>query len=135
MPPLEVLPVSPKVLVIEDSVSVRRNVLQALRTFDVLEAADAQEAMALLRTRDDIGLVFCDFHLPDRSGLQLLQTLREDEGRRELPVVMLTTEARTSLVADAKALGAASWIIKPFMPEQLRATVRRLLPGAAERTC
>jgi len=119
---------SSKVLVVDDSMMVRRQVGMALTAagFAVVEATDGADALAKLSAHVDIGLVVCDVNMPRMNGLEFLEKVRAG-----LPVMMLTTEGQPELIQRAKALGAKGWLVKPFKPELLVAAARKLaLPAA-----
>lgn len=117
-----------KVLVVDDSMMVRQQVARALKQagFATLDAADGAEAVALVDTTPDISLVICDVNMPNRSGLEVLEVLAAETGSPKMPVVMLTTEGQHELIVRAKALGAKGWIVKPFKPEMLVMTAKKL---------
>lgn len=117
-----------KVLVVDDSGFVRQHVGRVLRAagFDIVEAADGDQALAALAADGEIALVFCDVNMPQRSGLEMLEALAGDPAGRRPPVVMLTTEGQRELIVRAKALGAMGWIVKPFKPELLVLTAQKL---------
>jgi two-component system chemotaxis response regulator CheY len=112
-----------KVLIIDDSNVVRLQVSRVLVTagYSVIEACDGQDALDKLTSNTDVTLVLCDINMPRMNGIEFLERL----GAR-VPVVMLTTEGQVELRQRAKALGAQGWIKKPFKPELLVETVRKL---------
>ncbi len=117
-----------KVLVVDDSMTIRSQVSRALggAGFAVLEAADGVEALASLEAHPDVKLVVCDINMPNMTGLELVERLRLEPARAGLAVVMLTTEGHNGLVQRAKAAGARGWIMKPFKPEHVIAAARKL---------
>lgn len=94
--------------------------------YELIEAVDGQDGVAKLAINSDACLVICDVNMPKMSGLELLAEVRQDEKVAHIPFLMLTTEAQPELVQQAKEAGAKGWIIKPFKPDLLRATVRKL---------
>src|SRR5262245_35866065 len=112
---------SKKVLIIDDSSSVRRQLSGALSNagFQVLEAADGVDGAAQIRAETDLALVICDVNMPRMSGLDMLEGLREEIARRQLPIVMLTTEGQPEAMSRAKKWGAKGWIVKPFKEQLL----------------
>lgn len=74
-------------------------------------------------------LILLDVMLPDRSGYEICQTLREDPGLADLKIVMITAKGGASEGEKARALGADCLIRKPFGSEELTGTVRALLAG------
>lgn len=117
-----------KILIVDDSATVRQQVRSALAPagFDVLEAADGVEGLETISSRQDLAAVLCDVNMPRMGGLQMLELARASGRLAALPVVMLTTEGQPALVQQAKASGAKGWIVKPFKPEHLVATMRKL---------
>lgn len=117
-----------KILIIDDSATVRQQVRSALAPagFDVLEAVDGVEGLETLGSRADLAAVLCDVNMPRMGGLQMLELAKAQGRLVALPVVMLTTEGQPELVQQAKAIGAKGWIVKPFKPEHLVATMRKL---------
>ncbi len=124
---------SVKVMVIDDSMVVRRQVAKALEVggFDVSEAVDGEDAIARL-AQGDVDLIFCDVNMPRMNGLEFLAAFRATAGA-QTPVVMLTTEAEPDLVSRARSFGAKGWIIKPFRPELLVAAAVKLTASAEGR--
>src|SRR6185295_1024690 len=95
-----------KILVVDDSESVRARVRQALTPagFEVVEATNGVEGWSRLQGASDIKLVLCDVHMPEMTGLELLVKARENDVNT--PIVMLTSEALPSVVKQARESGA-----------------------------
>ncbi|MBZ0152954.1 MAG: response regulator [Planctomycetes bacterium] len=117
-----------RVLVVDDSASIRQQVAAALRDggFEILEAVDGQEALDRLQADPAIAAVLCDVNMPRMNGLELLDKLVANGRLPQLPVVMLTTEGQPALMQRAKAAGAKGWIVKPFKPPLLLATLQKI---------
>ena len=117
-----------KVLIIDDSSSVRRQLSAALGSagFVVLEAADGVEGAEQIRAESDLALVICDVNMPRLSGLDMLERLQHEIAQRQLPVVMLTTEGQPEAMTRAKKWGAKGWIVKPFKEQLLLGAVQKL---------
>lgn len=117
-----------KILIVDDSATVRQQVRSALTPsgFEVLEAADGFEGLEAMDASQDLAAVLCDVNMPRMGGLQMLEIAKAKGRLPALPVVMLTTEGQPALVQQAKAMGAKGWIVKPFKPEQLVAAMRKL---------
>jgi two-component system chemotaxis response regulator CheY len=115
-----------KVLIVDDSATVRMQVSRALRAagFAPIEAADGILGLAAIEANPGLRLVVCDVNMPNMNGLEMLESLTP--AQREVPIVMLTTEGQPELTAKAKALGARAWILKPFKPELFVAAVKKL---------
>jgi two-component system, chemotaxis family, chemotaxis protein CheY len=118
-----------KVLVVDDSQSIRNEVSEALAPsgFDVIEASDASEAFSRLAENPDVNLMLLDVNMPGMSGLEVLERIRREQPSIAFPILMLTTEAERTLVERAKKAGAKAWLLKPVKPHLLLNTVSRLV--------
>jgi len=119
------------VLVVDDSAMMRKVVLRVLKMADVefdtsLEAGDGNEALALLRL-NQVALIMCDINMPNMSGLQLLEKIKEEQLAVGVPIVMVTTENSEPQVRQAILAGARGYIRKPFTAEHIKSSVRPLL--------
>jgi len=115
-----------KVLIVDDSATVRRSVKDALRGFDVIEAADGREGAEVIEGTEDLALAICDVNMPRMGGLEMLERVHDETVRTGLKILMLTTEGQPEVIRQAKALGAKGWVVKPFNPHQLLAAARKL---------
>jgi two-component system, chemotaxis family, chemotaxis protein CheY len=124
-----------KVLVVDDSQSIRSQVAAALEPadFEVLGAADGVNALQWLQDLADLDLLLLDVNLPGMSGLDLLERVMADPGTWQIPVLMLTSTADRELLERARKAGAKGWLVKPFKSELLLSTAKRLtLPTARQ---
>lgn len=121
-----------KVMVIDDSRTVRQQVGNVLGQagYNVVEAADGLEGAERIASTPDLALVICDVNMPKMNGIDMLALVKQEPKNANLIVLMLTTEGQPTQIARAKAAGARGWILKPFKPDLLLATVRKLA-GAA----
>jgi len=126
---------SAKILVIDDSEKIRRDVRQALMVagYEIIEAVDGVDGLEKLRANGDVALALCDVNMPRMTGLELLATIFKDTAatRPRTPIMMLTTEGQPSLIRRAQACGAKGWIVKPFKADLLLRAVRKLIADAA----
>ena len=116
------------ILTVDDSASMRQMVAYTLREagFDVAEACDGQEALEMAQTKP-FKLVLADVNMPRMDGISLIRALRGLPDYKFTPLLMLTTESAADRKQEGKAAGATGWIVKPFDPQQLLATVNRVL--------
>jgi len=116
------------VLVVDDSMLVRKQVGSALKSqgYNVVEAVDGADALEKLAGNPDTKLIVCDVNMPRMNGLEFLEQLAARNSG--VPVVMLTTEGQAELIQRAKSLGAKGWLVKPFKPDYLTATAKKLAP-------
>jgi two-component system chemotaxis response regulator CheY len=116
------------ILVVDDSPTMRQQVRMPLEDagYKVLEASDGQDALRRLDGADVVDMVISDVNMPGMNGLEMLEALRKIPRFAALPVVMLTTEGKKSLVERAEKAGARGWLVKPFKAEVLLAAARKL---------
>jgi two-component system chemotaxis response regulator CheY len=116
------------VLVVDDSMMVRKLVGSALKSqgYNVVEAVDGADALEKLAVNPDTKLIVCDVNMPKMNGLEFLEQLAARNS--SVPVVMLTTEGQPEMIQRAKSLGAKGWLVKPFKPDYLTATAKKLAP-------
>ena len=116
------------VLTVDDSTSMRQMVKATLVSagYDVVEAADGQEALEYAR-ENPVDLVITDVNMPRMDGITLVSELRSLPTYRLTPVLLLTTESSMDKKMEGKRAGATGWIVKPFNPAQLLATLARVL--------
>ena len=122
------IPMVKKVLIVDDSATVRYQVRAALGTaeFEVVDACDGVEGAETIKRLTELAAVICDVNMPRMNGLEMLEAVKSDPRNALLPIVMLTTEGQHELVQQAKKAGAKGWIVKPFKPELLLAAIRKL---------
>jgi two-component system, chemotaxis family, chemotaxis protein CheY len=117
------------ILAVDDSRAMREMVSLTLRDagFQVSCAGDGVEALALAK-REHFTLVITDINMPEMDGFSLIRALRALPEYRHIPILTLTTEGSPEQKQEGRAAGATGWMIKPFDPERLLATLRRVLP-------
>ena len=116
------------IMTVDDSASLRQMVSFTLRAagFDVIEAADGLEAFTQAQATT-VRMIITDLNMPNMDGIELIKKLREVPAYKFVPIVLLTTESEPGRKSEAKAAGATGWIIKPFLPEQLLAIVKKVM--------
>ena len=117
-----------RVLIVDDSATIRQQVRMALSPagFDIIEAADGEDGLAQIRNDAGIAAVICDVNMPKKNGLELIEELKAGGPNSHVPIVMLTTEGQPALVQRAKKAGAKGWIVKPFKPNLLVTAIQKL---------
>jgi two-component system chemotaxis response regulator CheY len=117
-----------RILAVDDSASMRDMVSITLTGagFEVTAAADGTQALELAK-QSSFDLVLSDVNMPDMNGIALIRALRAEPAYRFTPILMLTTESSPERKNEGKEAGATGWIVKPFDPDQLVATMKRVL--------
>ncbi|ATC88104.1 response regulator [Pseudoalteromonas sp. NZS127_1] len=117
-----------RILAVDDSASMRQMVSFTLKTagFDVTEAKDGSEALAIAK-QQDFDAVISDVNMPIMDGITLIRELRTLPSYKFTPLLMLTTESGLEKKIEGKAAGATGWIVKPFNPDQLLAVIKKVI--------
>ena len=115
------------IMTVDDSPSMRMLLRAALDDlgYSVVEAEDGVHALEKL---DGLypDLLITDINMPRMDGFGLIEKVR-GQGRRSLPILVLTTESSDEKKQRARDAGATGWIVKPFHPDKLAAAIRRVL--------
>ncbi len=109
-----------RVLVADDSSTMRKIILRSLLAVgvkDVAEAADGAEAVAMFAP-GKFDMVLTDWNMPGLTGLEVLKAIRAQDAN--IPVIMVTTEAEKTRVLEAIQAGVTDYLVKPFTPDTLR---------------
>ncbi len=118
-----------RILVIEDDADLRVLIATALRDdgFEVFEAENGRVGVALA-TAQPPALILCDVRMPEIDGFHALDAVRRTPGTADVPFVLLSGVGVTTRdVRHGMNLGADDYLVKPFTPEELRATVHARL--------
>ena len=119
-----------KFLVVDDSLTMRRIIINALQRIgynDTVEASDGKEALEKFDA--SIGFVITDWNMPNMSGVEFARAVRANSVGASVPILMVTTRgAREDIVAAVEA-GVNNYILKPFTPSVLKEKIDRLLAG------
>jgi two-component system chemotaxis response regulator CheY len=126
---------SPRVLIIDDSETMRRSVVDTLEPhgYAVSTAPDAIRGIAALKEARDLRLVIIDLNMPGISGFGVLEWMRKDGSPHLPPAVFMTTEVNNAVLEQAKKAGAVGWLVKPCKPEQLLTVVERVLKRRSDQ--
>ncbi len=114
-----------KVLVVDDSGTMRKIVIRALNAAgfsDTVEAGDGAEALTVFQS-SQIGLVMTDWNMPNKSGIELTRDIRAAGSK--VPIFMVTTEAEKGRVVEAIQAGITDYLTKPFTQDDLKAKLEK----------
>ena len=115
-----------KVLVVDDESRMRKLVKDFLsvKGFQVIEAADGEEAVDIFFNQKDISLILLDVMMPRMDGWEVLKTIRQYS---QVPIIMLTARAEERDELQGFELGEDEYISKPFSPKIMTARVEAIL--------
>jgi len=116
------------ILTVDDSPSVRQvlSILLKNAGFDLLQAADGAEALALLKGQK-VHLIISDVNMPKMDGISFVKAVKQLPFYKFTPIIMLTTESEEEKKREGQQAGAKAWVVKPFKPEQMLSAVERLV--------
>ena len=121
-----------KFLVVDDSATMRRiivNSLQRIGYAECVEAGDGREALD--RFDASVGFVITDWNMPNMSGIDFARALRARADGKGVPILMVTTRSvREDIVAAVEA-GVNNYIVKPFTPQVLKEKIDAVLGTVA----
>ncbi|AIS57873.1 histidine kinase [Vibrio coralliilyticus] len=117
-----------KILAVDDSVSIRQMVSHTLRDagYEVETANDGRDALNKVAS-SKFDVVISDVNMPNMGGFELVKALRDKPQYKFVPILMLTTETSTEKKQQGKSAGATGWLVKPFNPETLLKTLKRVI--------
>jgi two-component system chemotaxis response regulator CheY len=116
-------------LIVDDSSTMRRiiiNTLNKLGHKECHEAANGREGMERLASMP-IDIVITDWNMPEMSGIDFIRALRANVGTKELPVLMVTTNAAEDDIVAALKAGVNNYVVKPFTPDTIREKIESIM--------
>lgn len=116
-----------RILTIDDSKTMRDMLMLTLvdAGFDVIQAVDGKDGIDMLE-RENVDVVITDINMPRMDGYEVVRQLRARPEHKTTPILVLTTESEAEKKNIAREAGATGWLVKPFDPERLVATVRKV---------
>ena len=124
-----------KILVVDDHALVREGLRQVLKGLDenvgILQAGTCAEAFEQVRAHPNLDLILLDYRLPDMTGLAALEIF--GQSNPEIPVVMLSGSANVQIMRQVMQAGAAGFITKSSVSEELLGAIRKVLDGEVYR--
>lgn len=118
-----------KVLIVEDSPTMRQLIVFALkriRGVDIVEANDGVDGLKKISS-EKFDLIFTDINMPIMDGLKLVSLVRNDQNYKDVPICIITTEGASEDRERALGLGANDYITKPIQTTKILDVARRLL--------
>lgn len=115
-------------LVVDDSATMRRiivNSLQRIGFTQYVEASDGEEALKVFD--ESISCIISDWNMPNMTGIEFVRELRSRAGGADVPVIMITTRSVREDIIDAAQAGVNNYIVKPFTPQVLRDKIEQVM--------
>ena len=123
-----------RVLIVEDSPLVRKmyGLAFSKREHQLTAVEDGLKALtAINQSPDPFDLILLDLRMPDMDGVEFIRAIRKLSGKSRIPIVLTTAEPEDSdLMRQARQLGVAAVVRKPWKPQELRDVVHSILPAA-----
>jgi two-component system, chemotaxis family, chemotaxis protein CheY len=119
-----------KFLIVDDSVTMRRIVVNSLKNLgysDFVEANDGREGFEKLTGDSSINFVITDWNMPVVSGLEFVKTIRSNDKLGKLPVLMVTTRGVKEDIIEALQAKVSNYIVKPFTPHILKEKIDQII--------
>ena len=120
-----------KILIVEDSPTMRGlivSTLEALGDVEISEAPSGFHALKIL-PRERFDLIITDINMPDINGLELVNFVKRSAQYKETPLFIISTEGSERDRDKGMQLGANEYLVKPFEPEKLLALAKKYLNG------
>ena len=118
-----------RILIVEDSPTMRQLLRFALRRLPDVQVVEASDGMDGLRkvTSDAFDLALVDINMPVMDGLKLISLIRGEDNLRDMPICVITTEGATEDRERALTLGANEYLTKPIQANRVLAIAKSLL--------
>jgi two-component system, chemotaxis family, chemotaxis protein CheY len=121
-----------KFLVIDDSATMRRIVVNSLQRIGFTEVVEAGDGVEALKAFDaSVGFVITDWNMPNMSGIEFVRALRARPDGASVPVLMVTTRSVKEDIVAAIEAGVSNYIVKPFTPQVLKEKIDQLSGAGA----
>ncbi len=109
-------------LIVDDSSTMRRiiiNTLTKLGHDDFLEAANGREGIDRL-SASSVDMIITDWNMPEMNGLEFVRAVRATDAAKDVPVLMVTTNAAKDDIVEALQAGVTNYVVKPFTADTIR---------------
>lgn len=117
-----------KILIVDDFSTMRRiikNLLRDLGYTNTSEADDGKTALPMLQA-GSFDFLVTDWNMPGMTGIDLLKAVRADQKLIELPVLMVTAEAKRDQIVEAAQAGVNGYVVKPFTAAALKEKIEKI---------
>jgi two-component system chemotaxis response regulator CheY len=118
-----------KILIVDDSITIRRIITNALKTIgfpETIEAVDGKDALEKL-SGGNVDFIITDWNMPQMNGLDFIKEVRANPIYSSMPILMITTHGSEQDVIEALKAKVNSYIVKPFTPQELKEKIEGIL--------
>jgi two-component system chemotaxis response regulator CheY len=116
-----------KFLVVDDSATMRRIVINSLQRIGFMDIAEAGDGVEALDKIGAVDFVITDWNMPNMSGADFTRAVRANADTKELPIIMVTARSARNDILLAMEAGVDSYVVKPFTPQVLREKIDAVL--------
>jgi len=123
-----------RILIVDDSATIRKMVRASLRDIAGVELVDAANGLAAIEqlALGAVALIVLDLNMPEMHGVDVLKFVRSHQAFKDVPVVVLTTRGDDASREAALAAGATVYLTKPFLPQALLARASEILSDVVD---
>ncbi|MGK0440706.1 MAG: two-component system chemotaxis response regulator CheY [Pseudohongiellaceae bacterium] len=117
-----------KILIVDDFSTMRRiikNLLRDLGFTNTSEADDGQTALPMLQN-GSFDFLVTDWNMPGMTGIELLKAVRADARLKDMPILMVTAEAKRDQIVEAAQAGVNGYVVKPFTAAVLKEKIEKI---------
>ncbi len=117
-----------KILIADDFPEVTRVMRYMLKNIGFRNVREADGGRAVLRAlkKEKYDLIFCDWAMPDMSGVEVLKIIRSDDELKDIPFIMVTAKAEEEKILAAIKAGVSNYILKPFTAKTINETLMKV---------
>ena len=120
--------INKKVLIADDFPEVTGFIRYSLKNigFKNIKVAHSGKAVLKALKKEKYDLIFCDWNMPDMSGMEVLNKIRSDDELKDIPFIMVTASAEEEKILAAIKAGVSNYILKPFTAETINETLYKV---------
>jgi two-component system chemotaxis response regulator CheY len=119
------------ILVVDDSAVMRKIVVKTIKETgldieNVSEAGNGKEGLEKMKS-DSPDIVFSDWNMPEMNGIEMVEAARKEFKLKDIPIIMVTTEANIEKIKQARAAGANGYVTKPFTADKMKDKIAQVV--------
>ncbi len=122
-----------RILVVDDSSTMRRIIINALNKVgfsEYVEASNGREGIEKLAA-SSVDLIITDWNMPEMTGVEFIKAVRANAATKQIPALMVTTNAAQEDITQAMEAGVNNYLVKPFTPDSIKEKIQLAVKQAA----